>query len=598
MCGISGILNLQKKSINQKILIQNIVKFQNRRGPDSSNIWESECKKVIFGHNRLSIIELSEKGDQPFISLDQNFVVTYNGEIYNFNELKKQLISHQIKFKSNSDTEVIIEAYKFWGLDFLKKLRGMFAFAIWDKKKQKLILARDPFGIKPLYFINQNNVFYFASQIKSLLLIKDIKFNISNSGLLSYYLWGNLPEPLTMYKEIKTLEKGTCYVIDNLLNINKVNYANLKNEILNTNTIEFKKKEDKILYLKETIEETVSLHNISDVSRALLLSSGIDSNIILNAMSEKDKFNCSALTLDFNYTKQYDETEIAKENSKINNVSHLIKTINPEEFRQLIENFYKDMDSPTNDGFNTYLISYLSKKYNFKVIISGIGGDELFLSYPSFKAIPRLNQIMKFIPKINLIDHFMKNNLYFFLKKNKFRTKLAGIYDYGRDLNSSFMLLRSVFLPFEIREFLSEKELIDANKDINLMKISMDEISDIKDQRIAIMYLEMKYYLCSKLLRDADWASMSHSVELRTPFVDWHFFKKILPIVKFNKQFSKSNLLDNFPNEVTKKLRKRKKTGFMIPHQSFLDELNVKKKHSNPIRDWSLYSLKKYLSLN
>ena len=209
MCGISGIFNFKKKFINQQLIVQKIVKFQNRRGPDKSSIWESQCKKVIFGHNRLSIIELSNKGDQPFISLDQNLVITYNGEIYNFKDLKKELIENKVKFKSNSDTEVIIEGYKFWGLDFLQKLRGMFAFAIWDKKNQKLILARDPFGIKPLYYINYNNVFYFASQIKSLLLINDIKFNISNAGLLSYYSWGNLQEPLTLYKEIKSLEKGT-----------------------------------------------------------------------------------------------------------------------------------------------------------------------------------------------------------------------------------------------------------------------------------------------------------------------------------------------------------------------------------------------------
>tara|TARA_B100002019_G_scaffold39811_1_gene33355 strand:+ start:8342 stop:10138 length:1797 start_codon:yes stop_codon:yes gene_type:complete len=598
MCGISGIFNFKKKFINQQLIVQKIVKFQNRRGPDKSGIWESQCEKVIFGHNRLSIIELSNKGDQPFISLDQNLVITYNGEIYNFKDLKKELIENKVKFKSNSDTEVIIEGYKFWGLDFLQKLRGMFAFAIWDKKNQKLILARDPFGIKPLYYINYNNVFYFASQIKSLLLINDIKFNISNAGLLSYYSWGNLQEPLTLYKEIKSLEKGTCYVIDNTLNIKKINYANLKQEILSTDSMNFKNEKDKFLYLKDAIKETVNLHNISDVPRAVLLSSGIDSNVILNAMSDKDKLNCSALTLDFKYTKQFNETELAKENSKINNINHLINNINPKEFSKLIEHFYEDMDSPTNDGFNTYLISYLSKKYNFKVILSGIGGDELFFSYPSFKVIPRLNKLMQFIPKISVIDYFMKRNLYSFLKKNKFKTKLAGIYDYGRDLNSSFMLLRSLFLPYEIREFLNETELNEANEEINHMKISMNEISDFKDDRISIMYLEMKYYLCSKLLRDADWTSMSHSVELRTPFVDWHFFKKVLPFLKSREEFSKSILLDSFPNSITKKLKKRKKTGFMIPYQSYLDKLNVKKKYSNPIRDWSLYSLKKYLRIN
>ena len=205
MCGIRGIYNFSNRNLDSKKIINKIVKLQTSRGPDGNRIWESSCKKVTFGHNRLSIIDLSKKADQPFISNDKNLIITFNGEIYNYLELKEQLQEKKVRFKSNSDTEVVLESYKFWGLDFLKKLRGMYSFAIWDNKNNKLIIVRDPFGIKPLYYTIFNGAVYFASQIKSLLSIENLKFEYSEAGIVSYYLWGNVQEPFTLYKNIKSI---------------------------------------------------------------------------------------------------------------------------------------------------------------------------------------------------------------------------------------------------------------------------------------------------------------------------------------------------------------------------------------------------------
>ena len=166
MCGISGIYNFLNKDINSSEIISKIIKIQHKRGPDGSGIWKSNCNKITFGHNRLSIIDLSEKANQPFISNDKKSIITFNGEIYNYKQLRNKLEKNNVIFKSNSDTEVIIESYKFWGLEFLNKLRGMFSFAIWDDLNKKLIIARDPFGIKPIYYTNNNGTLYFASQIQ------------------------------------------------------------------------------------------------------------------------------------------------------------------------------------------------------------------------------------------------------------------------------------------------------------------------------------------------------------------------------------------------------------------------------------------------
>ena len=214
MCGISGIYNLFNKDINSKKIIEKIIKIQNSRGPDGNAMWISDCKKIILGHNRLSIIDLSDKARQPFISKDKNFTITFNGEIYNYKEIKKELIQKDIIFKSNSDTEVIVEAYKYWGLESLKKFRGMFSFALWDIQKHKLILARDPLGIKPLYYTNKNGIIYFASQIKSLLSIDGINFKKNETSIVSFYLWGNVQDPSTLYSDINSVEKGTCKIIN------------------------------------------------------------------------------------------------------------------------------------------------------------------------------------------------------------------------------------------------------------------------------------------------------------------------------------------------------------------------------------------------
>ena len=598
MCGISGIFNYSKSDIDSERLVLKFTELQKKRGPDNKAIWKSDCGKVVFGHNRLSIIDTSIDANQPFISQDQNYVITFNGEIYNFNEIRKEIENKKIVFRTKSDTEVIIEAYKIWGIDFIKKLRGMYAFAIWDKKNKKIIFGRDPFGIKPLYYLNQNGVFYFASQIKTLLSIDNLSHKISNSGLVSYYLWGHVQEPKTLFKNIKSLKRGTCLTVNREGKKIFYEFANLKNLILNSEKLDLKDEKEKKVYLKNIIEETVSYHQVSDVPRAILLSSGIDSNIILASTNNVNKKDLSALTIDFDYNDNKNETILASESAKLNGIKHIIDKISNYEFENLLKNFFIDMDSPTNDALNNYLISYLAKKNNFKVIISGVGGDEFFLSYPSFKVIPSLKSKMKYVPQFPLLNSFLKNTFYSFLKNKKMKTKYSGIYEYGRKTNSAYLLNRSLFLPFEIQEIISDHQFKEGIDELNYFEESNNEIEKFENDQIAIMYYEIKYYLTSKLLRDCDWASMSHSVELRTPFVDWFFFKKIIPYIKSNIKFNKSSLVDSYQHCLPSKLKTRKKTGFNVPHENYLKIMSVKREYANPIRDWSLFSLKNYLNHN
>ena len=598
MCGISGLYNYSLKKIDAKSIIKKILKLQKLRGPDDEGIWQSNCDKVYFGHNRLSIIDLTKNGKQPFISLDKKFIITFNGEIYNFHEIKNELIDKKVKFKSNTDTEVIIESYKFWGIDFLKKLRGMFAFALWDLNKEKLILARDPFGIKPLYYSNKNGIYYFASQVKSLLSLDDISSNKSPAGVVNFYMWGNMQEPYTLYKDIKSIEKGTYSIINKDGSSSNFKFADIKNEIVNSDPINFKDKNEAISYLKNIVDETVSYHQVSDVPITFLLSSGVDSSTILASI--KNKHNCSALTLDLD-NKDFvtNEKLLATKTAYMNNIPHNIDKILDKDVVEISNTFYEKMDLPTNDGLNNYLISRAAKKNGSKVIISGVGGDEFFFGYPSFKRIPIMNNFLKYIPNINVIDDFLKSFFYNFLKKNVLNTKYSGIYDYGRNLETSFLLQRSLFLPHEIKEFLDPDIFKTGLEELNILENLKKDIYNIKEKKLSIMYLEIKYYLCSKLLNDSDWASMSHSIEMRTPFVDWFFFKKLVPLLKSNIKINKLSLLDVVKDKVPKELYNRKKTGFGIPHKSYLKKLSDNKIHySHSIKDWSLFSYNKYLSSN
>ena len=598
MCGINGVYNYLNRSINIRLIVEKINKIQFLRGPDDNGLWQSNCKKLCLGHTRLSIIDLTKNAHQPFISKDEKYIITFNGEIYNYKELKNELIKKNVYFKSNSDTEVILEAYKFWGIEFVKKLRGMFAFAIWDDLKKKLILARDPFGIKPLYYSNKNGVYYFASQVKSLLSINNIGTEYSNAGITSFYLWGNMQEPFTLYKDIKSIPIGSCIIIDKSGNEKINKYADIKNPILNKKPLYFKNENEKQEYLYDAINETVNVHQISDVPITLLLSSGTDSNVILSTINDENKKNCSALTLNFNYKGNKDEVYLAKKSALLNKIHHDVLEISEDEFSSLIEEFFSKMDMPTNDGFNNYLVSYLAKKNNSKIITSGIGGDELFSGYPSFEIIPKIGKMLKFIPDVQLLKLINKNIFYPFLKKNKLKTKYSGILDYGRNISSSFFLVRSLFLPNEVKEIISDNSFKLGFEELNLFDNCKNDIEELADEKLSIMHLEIKYYLCSKLLRDSDWASMAHSVELRTPFVDWVFFNKIIPLLKADKNINKISTLNCVKKRIPSEIFNRKKTGFAIPHDKYLKHFSVTKKFNNSFRDWSLLSYKKYFENN
>ena len=593
MCGITGILDFKKKIKDPLLLINKLNELNKSRGPDDRGTWSNNDKNIFFGHTRLSVIDLTKNGKQPFLSYDKKISLIFNGEIYNFKDLKKILIQKNYIFASNTDTEVILHSYLEWGIDFIDKLRGMFSIAIWDENLKKLFLIRDQFGIKPLYYSADSNFFCFSSSIKSLINSKLVSNKRSSKSLTNYLLWGNTKDPDTIYDKIKSVEKGTYVVVDQNNNFFIKRYSDLIENIQNIEGYNFSDKDEAKSYLKEVIHETVNYHLNSDANLGLALSSGLDSNLILDNIKPEFNEKIKTLTVDFNIDGSIkDEIEIAKKFSLEKKIFHKVVNLDQLNIKQELKYFFNEMDTPSNDGFNTYILSKLAKNNNVKVLLTGIGADEIFMGYPSFNRAKKYLNILKLISKFNY-KKMPKKTVAYFVKKFNFNPKNSEIFDI-KSLLDLFLLSRRLFLDDEVKEILYEYQQDIDNNRLPPLTVHQDFYKLETNQQL--MYLEIEHYLCPKLLKDSDWASMANSVELRTPFVDWEFFKKYLKLFKSNVTVDKKFIYETFKNSLPKELKNRKKSGFGIPHNYLLKEIGHKTYSKNGLKDWSLVSLKNYFN--
>ena len=593
MCGITGILDFKKKIKDPLLLINKLNELNKSRGPDDRGTWSNNDKNIFFGHTRLSVIDLTKNGKQPFLSYDKKISLIFNGEIYNFKDLKKILIQKNYIFASNTDTEVILHSYLEWGIDFIDKLRGMFSIAIWDENLKKLFLIRDQFGIKPLYYSADSNFFCFSSSIKSLINSKLVSNKRSSKSLTNYLLWGNTKDPDTIYDKIKSVEKGTYVVVDQNNNFFIKRYSDLIENIQNIEGYNFSDKDEAKSYLKEIIHETVNYHLNSDANLGLALSSGLDSNLILDNIKPEFNEKIKTLTVDFNIDGTIkDEIEIAKKFSLEKKIFHKVVNLDQLNIKQELKYFFNEMDTPSNDGFNTYILSKLAKDNNVKVLLTGIGADEIFMGYPSFNRAKKYLNILKLISKFNY-KKMPKKTIAYFVKKFNFNPKNSEIFDI-KSLLDLFLLSRRLFLDDEVKEILYEYQQDIDNNRLPPLVVHQDFYKLETNQQL--MYLEIEHYLCPKLLKDSDWASMANSVELRTPFVDWEFFKKYLKLFKSNVTVDKKFIYETFKNSLPKELENRKKSGFGIPHNYLLKEIGHKTYSKNGLKDWSLVSLKNYFN--
>jgi len=570
MCGITAIHSYQPSApLVSKEELRRIRDSMQARGPDGFGEWYSPDYRVGLGHRRLSIIDLSDNASQPMTNGNGSKAISFNGEIYNYAELRRELIEKGYRFASNSDTEVLLHLYDEMGVAMVNRLRGMFAFALWDSKKNAMFLARDPYGIKPLYYSDDGKTIRVASQVKSLMACGNISKSKNLGAIAGFYLLGSIPEPHTIYEGIKALPAGNfIWVTSNgvsqpetYFSVSQV-FADAKCAGQQFTLDEAQERIDSAL------RDSISHHFIADVPVGVFLSSGIDSTVITALAKEATFSKLQTLTLGFSeYQGTYnDEAPLAQKVADYYQTDHTNYHLDHKEFEQEILNILKVMDQPSIDGINTYFVSKAASEIGWKVALSGVGGDEIFGGYDSFQVIPRLVKSLSFTKKFGSLGESMLRGIDPFVSRMALSPKIKGVFKYGSTIGGAYFLKRGLFLPEELPSIMGEEEAAEGLRQLDIFSVLDKHISLDSSNYCNIGALESSLYMKNQLLRDADWAGMAHSVEIRTPLVDSFLLKEIIPVMA-NMDLGKGKVpLAMSPRkQLPKAIMNRPKTGFTVP---------------------------------
>jgi len=571
MCGIAAIYSYHPVApeIDRKELVC-IRDYMTSRGPDGKGMWCSEDSRVGLAHRRLSIIDLSDKASQPMISDCGNLVISFNGEIYNYRELKKQLENKGHVFQSNSDTEVLLHLYKEKGEAVVYEIRGMFAFALWDGRKGALLLARDPYGIKPLYYADDGGVVRIASQVKALLAGGKVSKMPELAGEVGFFLLGSVPEPYTLFQEIRALPAGSIMWVDEngtsqpkqYFSIAKVWCDAVQNPLHTA---------DAQAYIKEALLDSVKHHLVADVPVGVFLSAGIDSGSIAGLVRDTGYQDIRSVTLGFTafQGKHQDETVLAQEVAEYYGTHHTLRMVDEPEFRSLLPDIFEAMDQPSIDGINTYLVSKAAAEKGWKVALSGVGGDELFGGYSSFRDIPRWVSTLflpSFIPFLGEVLRLTLSTL------KGIHPKMASVIKYGGTYEGAYLLKRGLFLPEELPQVMDADKATTGMKRLGKLGMIKNTLRPkSKNAYASIATLEASIYMRNQLLRDYDWASMAHSLEIRTPLVDGALLKRLVStLIALGGNQGKKPLSDSPGKVLPHVVQKRAKSGFTVPIDKWL----------------------------
>jgi asparagine synthase (glutamine-hydrolysing) len=575
MCGITGLFLEQTKDIVSEKVV-NMTRSLRHRGPDGFGV---ECFELRggflgLGHRRLSIRDLSDSGHQPMFHPETKNWVVFNGEIYNYSYLRKELEEEGAIFRSHCDTEVILHAYAKWGSDCFARLSGMFAIGLYDQKQQRLILARDPMGIKPLYYSQGSWGVVFASELRALMESRVVGRNIDRRALASFLAYGAVAQPLTMFSSARQIEPGSQMIID----LSSPPYS-FNKPVFFWNYPKPSEPVDRpygdiIEELREKLILSVNRHLVSDVPVGLFLSGGIDSTVLATLSSAKFPGCMDAFTVGFSNNQELDEGPIAAEVAKELGVKHHLVSLSESDVLNHVDKFLSVLDQPTMDGLNTYVISKAVSSYGFKVALSGLGGDELFGGYPSFHQIPRLTHWLKMA---YVLPPRVRSQIANFLYIHKSKAQRYKAQEFALTIPS----VKNLY--FRRRRLFSDNELSSfglfwANLNLDMNYMPVESLSDIdlndRDPESAISLLESRFYMGNTLLRDADVFGMSNGLEIRVPLLDGLLldFVHALPgnLRRPRGQQNKPLLVDSMADKLNPLISSLPKKGFRLPQAAWM----------------------------
>ena len=582
MCGISGIV-----AFEQAERFEGNVRSMNdalaHRGPDAEGIWHTH--DVLLGHRRLAIIDTSSAGNQPMVGNNGKHVLVFNGEIYNFRELRSQLSDYT--FRTGTDTEVILAAYNRWGTNCLEHFYGMFAFAIWDNTKNELFMARDRLGIKPVYYYFDNEKFIFSSEIRSILASKLVARKTNQDALVDYLRYQTVHAPDTIIDGVKMLMPGQYMIVQQLKkaeslddddkNQSENSITETKNFRITTHTYWQLGKSSTIALsplgksvneihgdVLELVTQAVERRLVADVPFGAFLSGGIDSSVIVGLMVSILNKPINTFSVTF-HEKTYSESKYSQLIAKRFNCNHTEIKLKPNDFIHMLPGALESMDHPSGDGPNTWVVSKVTKDAGITMALSGLGGDELFAGYEVFKRMKHLYRLrgVTYLPARlrsfpwQILEGFSHSASYVKAKQ------LMGLRSW--QLQDTYPIAREVLSDAQILNLLKCSAL-PANRVESIVKKL--NLSDRRSHFLSMVSeAEISTYMQNVLLRDTDQMSMAHALEVRVPFMDHALVEYILQVPDHKKypHTPKQLLIDSMMGILPKEISNRPKMGFTIP---------------------------------
>jgi asparagine synthase (glutamine-hydrolysing) len=581
MCGIVGIL-ARNASVDPDLL-ERATQSLAHRGPDDSGtiiIRDTipQAVEVGLGHRRLAILDLSPLGHQPMQDPETGNWIVYNGEIYNFREIREELEREGARFGGRSDTEVLLRAYGRWGEGCLAKLRGMFAFAIWDARRHQLFLARDPMGIKPLYYFSSDRHFLFASEVRTLLGTGLVPRRIDRAGLINYLAFGSACDPVTLVEGVSALPPGHSLVWENGTLSQKM-YWDLgagKEQASDPDVPPNKRRhiEDE---LHAALAQSVQMHMVSDVPVGIFLSGGIDSSTVTGILS-RDGARLNTFSIVFREA-DYSEAEYSRLVAKTFHTEHHELLVSQRDALLTIPPALEAMDQPTVDGLNTYFVSRQTRAAGIKVVLSGLGGDELFAGYSTFRTVPRMERFLHVwhrVPKA--VRHSFTNVFGSFVSDTDQSRKLTVLASSNGNLLHPYFLSRMLFTPQRGATLLPSIHSQELDRSRAPLAECISRATDL-DPINRVSYLESRCYMLNTLLRDTDVMSMAHGLEVRVPLIDHRLAERLMAMPgawKMNRETPKPLLVGALRGALPERVVHRPKRGFTLPFEHWLrDELRV-----------------------
>ena len=553
MCGIAGVIG---RAAPDARALERMQAALRHRGPDGEGVWCAASNVAAFAHTRLAVIEVGPGGHQPMSSADGRLTIVFSGEIYNFVELRRELEQYGGVFRTQSDTEVILRGYELLGAAVVTRLRGMFAFALWDERTRTCLLARDPFGLKPLYYHRAvDGGLVFASEVRALLASRLVPRELDGRGVYGYFRSGTVPEPRTLLRDVNAVEAGHTLTWQNGV----VDHQRFWSPRFPHVPVEDNHYVDTV---RSALSDSVRHHFVSDVPLGILLSGGVDSAALLALASQNghDRVRTISLALP---GSAVDESALARQTSDRFTSSHAECAIDARTAKELFPTYLAAIDQPTIDGFNTFVVSRFAREQGLKVVLSGVGADELFGGYGSFMRVPRMtawNEHLSWAGPLRGLGGRMLEQL---ASGPRWR-RVGDLLQQPPTMANTYATFRGIFTRRESRQLTASLGIdagtIDDHDHDAGSPTAADEVSR----------LELTRYVRNQLVRDSDNASMASGVELRAPFLDATLFDIVAKVPAAVRLASAKQLLRDAVHELPPWVAGPKRC-FQFPFDDWID---------------------------